>query len=155
MKNNIYGGSNDQFLAALTFPTTIAFRKGKLTKQYPVMFRDKLWPSAESAYQFWKKWCENYGQMRLLFIDIAYEKFLQYPELLWGVDSRGGVEWLENCCHWTGTKETFYQGSGAESAFIRYLVEAYEQARRDFLQLKVITPERYEELMQKVLANSV
>lgn len=128
MKNNIYSGSNDPFLAALTFPTSIANRKGKLNRQYTVFFRDKLWPDAESAYQFWKKWCTNYEQMRLLFVDIAYEKFLQYPDLLKGVQERGGVEWLETCCHWTGSKETFYQGFGVRSAFIRYLILAYKQA---------------------------
>ena len=126
MRDNIYSGSNDTVLAALTFPTEIAFRKGKLTKHYPVFFRDKLWPDAEAAYQFWKKWCENYDQMRLLFIDIATEKFLQYPELFVELAKRGGTYYLKySCVHVTGAKETFYQGKGMESAFLRYLAEAY------------------------------
>jgi hypothetical protein len=102
---NIWSGSDDELGASLTFPNELSFRKRKIDKHYPVKDKNgKVWPDAEAAYHHFKKFCKTDSSRIKLYIAIAKQKFLQHPDLLTRIEKRGGVSWLNKCCHATGAK---------------------------------------------------
>lgn len=129
---NIFSGSSDSFCASLTFPTELAFKKGSISKHFPITDKfGRTYPDAETAYITHKLRFPK-GVKRLNFyIKVAVAKFQQYPELLQGISDRGGVEWLCSCQHKTYAKTARFQwweGLGRESPFISCLIRAYEVA---------------------------
>lgn len=125
---NIYSGTIDgELAAALTNPTELARRKGKLGTAFPVEFRDRVWPDAEAAYLTLARFCPDEVERDNLMIDIIYAKFVQHPKLLTQVYLAGGEAFLSCCRHFTGhTNE--WTGVGQASRFIRNLVAAYKKA---------------------------
>lgn len=121
---NIWSGN--PALAALTNPTELAFSKGCLSKHYPITLDNVEYPDAEAAYQD-LKW--KYGDQHTLtttMIHILKHKLLQYPELTDMITISGGVEWLARCSHEVYGKGN-WEGIGADSQFIRCLIQAYKE----------------------------
>jgi len=126
---NIYSGSEEGngLAAALTNPTALAQRKGRLQQGYPVRYRGVTYPDAEAAYQAQKR-----GQPRLSFealqeimIEVLVAKLIQYPRLVRAIRRQGGVAWLETCRHKVNGGR--WEGVGTESAFLLCLMEAYRR----------------------------
>ena len=122
---NIWSGSNDPLCAALTHPTEISRRKGKISRAYPIRdLEGRAWPDAEAVY---KAYCR--GRPLDDAIDtmsrVNAMKFRQYPELVEAVRERGGSVWLRSCTHHVYGKSR-WEGAGMDSPFIRCLVAAYE-----------------------------
>lgn len=127
---NIWSGCHGPE-AALTNPTAIARRKGNLSRDYPVLFRGRVYRDAESAYRLNRKDLPFPAREELCF-EIVQAKLCQYPELVTLLDERGGVPWLERCFHLTGAKSgnfRSWEGDGRESAFLRALIRAYESIK--------------------------
>jgi|GEM_PF-2525164 len=129
---NIYSGSCDPLGAALTFPTELSFKKGKIFQHYPITDkRGTLYRDAEGAYQTLKKRYPQGSPKRLeLYIRIATAKFKQHPQLAEAIAKRGGIPWLQECRHQTGalTKRfQWWEGEGTNSPMIRCLIEAYRR----------------------------
>ena len=60
-------------------------------------------------------------------IDIITAKLEQHPELIEGIDERGGILYLEKCTHNTVKNDTFWEsGEDKQNGFIRALIEAYK-----------------------------
>lgn len=53
-------------------------------------------------------------------------KFQKHPELLLEINNRGGLEFLRNCSHNIGVKNSRWEGVGMNSKFIIVLCKAYE-----------------------------
>jgi hypothetical protein len=123
---NIWSGSPDPLGAALTNPTELARRKGRLTRSYPVEVDGRVFEDAEAAYQAAKA---RSGDVEAA-ARIIELKLRQHPDLVKWVQARGGRAWLESCSHHTGARSARFQwweGQGLESRFIRTLVEAYSR----------------------------
>lgn len=128
---NLWSGSNDPFAAALTNPTTIAKRKGKVSKDYPVTFKGKTYVDAEAAYKQNKvddlvlaKQGKIDSRNNDLMVEILVAKLNQYPELITELTKRGGVKWLEQSEHTVNGNR--FEGKGRQSPFISNLIKAYE-----------------------------
>ncbi len=127
---NIFSGSMG-LGAALTNPTTIAYRKRTLTQHYPVVFCGVHYADAEAAYQAIKI-PGNIAFNDLLMTWIVASKLLQHPRLLSEVKRRGGSDFLLQCSHFTNAKTRSaqsWEGQGMESRFIRNLLGGYELAQ--------------------------
>jgi len=128
---NIYSGSGG-LASALTNPTELAFRKKKLSVHYPVHFMGATYADAEMAYQVYKT-----GQISVddnLMTRIILQKLVQYPDLYDQVKELGGVNFLEECNHFTGAKSAGFkswEGRGTESRFIRNLIAGYRLAMKE------------------------
>ncbi|MDQ3399021.1 MAG: hypothetical protein M3511_14885 [Deinococcota bacterium] len=126
---NISSRSQDPFLAALTNPTELAKRKGNLKRSYPL--RDKngrVWADSEAAYKAFKT--GDTPRDEGIMVRIIAAKLQQYPELLRGIEDRGGVAWLEQCSHVVGVRNSRWEGKGRDSRFIRCLIAAFEVASK-------------------------
>ena len=122
---NISSRATDPLLAALTNPTELARRKGKLTRPYPVVdTTGKRWPDSEAAYKAFKTGDTPHDER--VMVRIITAKLRQHPELVEGVKERGGVAFLERCTHLVGVRNSRWEGYGRESRFIRCLIAAYE-----------------------------
>lgn len=109
----------------LTFPTKLSLLKGSISKSYPVLFEGVLYPDAESCYHTVKLKSKNFKEV---YVKIAATRFLQYPELMTEVYSKGGVEWLKTCSHITGASSESakkWEGVGINSLFINLLCEGF------------------------------
>jgi len=126
MAINIYSGSNQEngLAAALTNPTELAFTKGNITKHYPVQFMNKAFVDAEAAYKAYKT--GDLETDKKLMVRIIACKLDQYSQLLTAIACRGGVQWLENCCHITAANNKRWEGYGRKSNFIDCLIRAYQ-----------------------------
>lgn len=128
---NIYSGTNDGPLAAaLTNPTELARKRGRLLRSYPVRYAGRDWPDAEAVYLTLKVTTEDADK---LMIEVITAKFTQHPELLSQVAALGGVAFLERCRHIVNAKTAHmraWEGFGRNSRFIRNLIAAYEAAQR-------------------------
>ncbi len=128
---NIFSG--EQGLgAALTNPTELARAKGGIACGYPVRIAGRLFPDAESAYQFHKT--DDPADNDVLMARVIAAKFRQHPELLEAVRTRGGASWLGSCSHLTGARTPAaqsWEGRGPASRFIRNLVQGYRLAESD------------------------
>ncbi len=59
---NISSRSTDPFLAALTNPTELARRKGRLGRTYPVVDKtEKCWPDSEASRPLGVPFCSRRG----------------------------------------------------------------------------------------------
>lgn len=121
---NIWSGSDIGIGAALTNPTELAFRKGNIKKRYPVVFRDVNFPDAEAAYQKHKS--RDLQESIEVMTEIIVCKLQQHPRLFEEITKRGGVEWLKQCRHIVGVRNSRWEGNGLESNFILCLVFAYQ-----------------------------
>ena len=123
---NISSRSTDPFLAALTNPTELAKRKGRLDHSYPVIDKTgKRWPDSEAAYKAFKTG-DTPRDERVMVLVIA-AKLQQHPELVAGIKERGGVAFLERCTHLVGVRGSRWEGRGRKSRFIRCLIAAFER----------------------------
>lgn len=122
---NISSRATDPLLAALTNPTELARRKGRLARAYPVTdTTGKRWPDSEAAYKAFKTGDTPHDER--VMVRIIAAKLRQHPALVRGVNRRGGVAFLERCDHLVGVKNSRWEGRGRESRFIRCLIAAYE-----------------------------
>ena len=120
---NIWSGCENGLGAALTNPTELAFRKGKLKNHYPVEFRGELFPDAEAAFKKFKV-----GKMKAdveLMAEVILAKLQQHPRLYNAIKQNGGVDWLEKCSHIVGVRGSRWEGKGTDSNFILALTLAY------------------------------
>jgi hypothetical protein len=130
---NIYSRSPDGegLAAALTNPTLLSKRHGRINEDYPINFRGKVYKDVESAYLKLAPAEEsNEGRDRLM-IELIRLKFETYPWLYFAVLAQGGVPFLETCAHYTRARTESIQsweGLGLKSRFIRNLIEAYRKA---------------------------
>lgn len=123
---NIFSGSDDPLGAALTNPTELARKKGKLAHGFPVVFQNHEWPDIELAYA--KLAGPDEMDNDQLMVELIAAKLTQYPALVAEVEERGGLAFLETCQHATGARTAGFQaweGVGAASRFIRNLLAAY------------------------------
>ena len=120
---NIWSGSNNRLGAALTNPTELAFRKGKLKNHYPVEFRNELFPDAEAAFKKFKVG-EIKADIRLMAVIIGV-KLEQHPRLFNAIRENGGLDWLRECSHIVGVRGSRWEGKGLDSNFILALTMAY------------------------------
>jgi len=131
---NIWSGSDT--LAVFTNPTELAWRKGKLKRHYPVVFRGETWEDVEAIYQGIKKrsrWM-SFEELQELMVEAITAKLQQYPQLVKAVDDSGGGTWILECSHFSGARtDSFkrWEGEGRDSAFIRCLYKAYRQVKKD------------------------
>lgn len=122
---NIYSGTLDgELAAALTNPTELARRKGKLSTSYPIHFYDRAWRDVEESYLALAKFERNEMQCDVLMAKMIATKFLQHPRLIEGVKQAGGALFLMACRHFTG-RTNEWTGAGMQSRFIRNLVCGY------------------------------
>jgi len=129
---------------ALTNPTEIAFRKGKIEQHYPVMFNGLTYPDAECAYKAnitTRGVCD--ANVRLM-IHIIEAKLRQHPILFEAIAKRGGTFWIEGCSHvgYGGT----WEGQCLSSAFIRALTLAYVRASNSESHLKQTSASSWQEM---------
>ncbi|PSM47524.1 hypothetical protein C7Y66_19280 [Chroococcidiopsis sp. CCALA 051] len=146
---NISSGSQDPLGAALTNPTVKSKAKGRIQGNYPVSFRDNPevkagtygpetysqdkpagvpFASAEQAYQHYKTALPLGEERIVLMAEIIQAKLEQHPKLYQAIASRGGVQWLENCTHYvTATHNSYWEGRGDRSPFLRALMIGYTQ----------------------------
>lgn len=113
---------------ALTNPTVLALRNKSIDRSYPVKDKTgRIWPDVESAYKFYKTGELHKDMARMTKIIRA--KLTQHPALSVQIAERGGVDWLATCSHFVGVDDSRWEGSGTNSAFIRCLIDAYEQSK--------------------------
>lgn len=113
------------FAAALTNPTVVSKRKGKIKYEYPVTIDGVTYADAESAYQK-LKWGGKAEQRFAVMTRVIKAKLEQHPRLVDMIKQRGGVEFLESCSHKVTSRGSVWEGEGRDSAFIRCLIEAFE-----------------------------
>lgn len=128
---NIFSGAKG-LGGALTNPTQLSHSKGSINQRYPVVFRGRQWPDAESAYQHFKT--GGQADDDRLMVSIIAEKLRQHPLLMTEIQRRGGASFLAACSHFTGAKTASFaswEGRGLESRFIRNLIAGFELAISD------------------------
>ena len=131
---NIFSGESG-LGAALTNPTELARRKGRVAQSYPVVFAGKRYPDVETAYHLLADKADTVCTDRLM-AELIAAKFRQHSELAQSVASRGGAAWLAQCTHWTGAQSQSarnWEGAGLSSRFIRNLVKGYEMSLTDIV----------------------
>lgn len=134
---NIFSGATG-LGAALTNPTELARKKGCISKAYPVLFRGRLWPDAETAYQVLAQAGMNEAERDALMLELIAAKFRQHEDLLQEVVARGGREWLMTCTHFTQARTEraqSWEGAGLESRFIRNLVAGFDRVSEPAVEL--------------------
>lgn len=119
---NIWSGSNVPLGAALTNPTELSFRKGKIKHHYPVKFRNQVFADAEAAYQHYKT--GDLEEDMAVMTKIIVAKLQQYPKLFNAIALSGSVKWLEQCSHKV-VGNSRWEGVGRNSNFIVCLIRAY------------------------------
>jgi hypothetical protein len=128
MTLNIFSGEHG-LGGALTNPTELARQKGCIQQQYPVVFRGRRFPDAETAYHVLKETTPEANDALMVYIIAA--KLLQNEALLTAITRRGGTPFLETCSHLTGARSEgsqSWEGVGRQSRFIRNLIAGYELA---------------------------
>lgn len=134
---NIFSGAHG-LGGALTNPTEMARRKGCIDKAYSVLFKGRLWPDAETAYQVLALNNPDRLARDKLMLELIAAKFRQHPDLLQEVQLRGGREWLATCTHFTQARTEraqAWEGAGMESRFIRNLVAAFDLLQEPAVEL--------------------
>lgn len=86
---NILSGADDWLGAALTSPTELARKKGKLADRYGLLFNGRAWPDVESAYHALKTINEQTNNQ--LMVELIAAKLQQHPALLAEIERRGGL----------------------------------------------------------------
>lgn len=108
-----------------------------------VKFRNVKFRNAEHAYQTWKsgEFDENAfksnefkpkGSKKVnikinykLMVDIITEKLKQYPELIKGINDRGGLKYINASTHDVKGTDKFWETKSGKNKFIEALAEAY------------------------------
>jgi len=143
---NIWSGTRDgRLAAALTNPTELARKKGRVRGHYPVFFRGVRYADAEAAYQAHKMTVRKGAIDELLLggreelmeavvellrgreelmAEILLAKLEQHPKLAAAVARAGGETWLAACSHVVYGRG-WWEGEGLASPFIRALVVAW------------------------------
>ena len=112
-----------------------------------VIFRDKEFLNAEHAYQTWKSgtfdevtykdfYQHIHGTLPVdkntnfdLMVKILTEKLIQHPELVQGIDERGGVIYISNSTHYVKGSSDKYWTSSGKNRFIAALSIAYQNVK--------------------------
>ena len=112
----------------LTNPTGLSKKKGSITTEFPIVFKNRKFSDAEMAYLKFRKKLDSIDKLQDLMVDVLIVKLKTYPELVNQISERGGTEWLSRCWHLTWAKTTGFQrweGVGFGSPFIVALTRAY------------------------------
>ena len=112
---------------ALTNPTSLAKNKGKITREYPVEFKGKIYKDAETAYQMLKETAtkdEGPNSTYNLMVQIIKAKLEQHPVLTEKITEQGGTQFILKSIHQPTTKNTVWE-TGGKNWFIKALNEAY------------------------------
>ena len=116
---NISSYSNDWLGRALTNPT---WGSKKID--------NKVYFDVETQYKKNKSNNLDYNKRMLedmiTMLKLIIIKFNKHPELLYEINNRGGLFFLEKCSHNVGVKNSRWEGSGKNSKFIVVLCKAYE-----------------------------
>jgi hypothetical protein len=158
IENNVYSGSDDRLLAALTNPTNdvlpyrakgvadkpnSSLEKGKIDKKYPVVIDGKVFPSADHAYLYYTRGEMDLGVQEAKMADVIAAKLQQHPELYQKIQQNGGAQYIETLNHYTGKggsrdpNMSYWEGSGKQSGFVRALAAAFDKVAT----LPPITPD--------------
>jgi hypothetical protein len=130
---NIWSGNHSP-LAVLTNPTALAKRKGNLRNDYPVRHAGALFGDAEAVYHSIVNPLKARGYVpqrtrEMYSAYVAALKLSQHPQIVAFIEANGGAPWLRACCHFLSatrrTPQSFWEGHGESSAFIRSLIRAY------------------------------
>lgn len=124
---NIWSGTNDgPFAAALTNPTALAKRKGKIVGNYPITWEGIEYADVEEAYQRNKPPTRD---ERVAFITaLIVQKLNRYPGFVKGIHKRGGIDWLSTCSHLicgNTVPRTTWEGREGKGDFLRALIDAW------------------------------
>lgn len=128
---SISSSSNDTLGAALTNPTELAKSKGKISKSYPITYKNKTYKDVEEAYQALKDTSEaktkpdrfkskNYA----LMVDLLQTKLATYTELPTAITAQGGTPWILGSTHQPTNQNTVWE-TGGQNWFIEALNESY------------------------------
>jgi len=131
---NIFSGESG-LGAALTNPTQMARLKGRLERDYPVMYQGQRWPDVESAYKALAAGEASEAVRQALLVELIAHKFQQHPQLRAEVIRRGGSAWLTTCSHFTQARTARaqrWEGEGLASPFIQVLVAGFERSAQPF-----------------------
>jgi hypothetical protein len=117
-----------------------------LGNKLQVDYKGKTFRNSEHAYQTWKsgefdekayksKAAKPKGSKEAAFtsnyetmVDIITAKLKQHPDLVKGIDERGGLDYINNSTHTTKAKDSYWESEG-ENKFIEALAEAYTNAK--------------------------
>lgn len=143
---NLNSRSQDPLGAALTSTTVKSKQVNAIVNDYPVSFRDnKAMPagtygpetytqpkaqgepflSAEQVFYAYKE-TVPFGEPRIqLMAEIQLAKLEQHPKLVEAITERGGTQWLDQCNYYVSNGNSYWEGKGQESPFIRALTQAY------------------------------
>lgn len=117
-----------------------------------VEYKGKTFRNAEHAYQTWKSGeFDDVAYNSTAFIprgqkpanketsfqtmvEILIAKLQQHPELVEGINERGGMEYLQNSTHVVFGDRFWESGEGKENGFIRALIQAYQNVNEQFEQ---------------------
>ncbi len=125
---NIASNSTDPFLAALTNPTELAKRKGKVGKSYPLTINGVQYPDLEAAYKTYQRERGPNAFNKELMFALMCKKWETYPSLLAETEKRGGGPYLASLAHLvTGGP---WEGIGVDSPFIAQLVRSYTHVQQ-------------------------
>lgn len=93
------------------------------TALYPIVYKGKLYADVEAAYQDNKKVYLLNKNTNELMAELLTLKLSNYPELIQGIYSRGGEEYLDKAIH--RVKGDKYWESDGENMFIKTLKSVY------------------------------
>jgi hypothetical protein len=150
--NNVYSGnSKNEFLASLTNRTndlprvpktngaTSSYEHGNISERFPVVFKGKVYPSAEHAYvasNVSSEKAETVSDEEIrIMTEVITEKLRQHPALLTKIQAKmsklgadtTGTQWADILVHWTKSGGR-WEGNGLESPFLRALGAAIDAA---------------------------
>jgi uncharacterized protein YeaO (DUF488 family) len=130
---NIYSRSSDGqgIAAALTNPTVLSRKHGRIQQDFPIVFRGRSYPDVEGPYLKLGKLCASDQERDELMVELIVLKFRTYPWLYFALLEKGGIPFLETCTHFTYARTDAFrswEGYGRSSRFIRNLIEAYRRA---------------------------
>jgi hypothetical protein len=94
------------------------------TALYPIVYNGKLYADVEAAYQDNKKPYLITKTTQDLMLDLLKLKLSTYPDLVVGIYSRGGLDYLNKAVHRV-KGDKFWESDG-ENQFIETLKKAYE-----------------------------
>lgn len=120
---NIWSGSPFGLLAALTNPTELARKKGRLKNSYPVKYLGITYPDLETAYKVHK---DKVTSKYHLMVDLMTCKLDQHQMIFQAVKNSGGISFLRKCDHIVNGRN-WWEGQGMASPFIQALVSAYKR----------------------------
>ena len=128
---SISSNSNDTLGATLTNPTELAKSKGKISKSYPITYKNKTYKDVEEAYQALKDTSESKtkpdrfkSKNYALMVDLLQTKLATYTELPTAITAQGGTPWILGSTHQPTNQNTVWE-TGGQNWFIEALNESY------------------------------